>query len=605
MDYTSKVAALIRNAEQDYTTGTTRIGKYVEFSQYENIERINAYINSKHISGEVDSMGREKPFFNIVNAARNIWYKATDIDRKDIRIKSTKASNVLFAFLATLKLQEWMRKTDFGQFLNEWGRALATYGSAVVKAVEVDKVLTLKVVNWSNFISDTINFEGSPKIEKFDFTESELLQNSAYDKTVVKSLIENAKTVRKTRDGTNRDNKDDFIEIYEVHGYFPDSWITSKEEDNDKYSQQMHVVSFYLNEKGEYDDYCLYKGVEAYDPYTVTHLIKEEGRVQSIGAVEHLFDAQWMQNHTVKAMKDQLDLSSKLIYQTADGNLLGQNVLSALETGDIIVHAPNAPLTMLNDMSTDIGALKTLSDMFYQQGQRTTGATDAIAGNTMPSGTPYSSVAIQLQASEGLFEIMVENKGLQLSKIIRERVIPVLKKQLNTTDEIAEVLSDQNIQFIDSIYIPNEAIRRYNKKVADKIFEGEIADPFDQAGAENEIRNELALLGNQRFIKPSDINDKTWDEVLKDIEWEIEVEITNEASDKRAVLQTLTTVLQTIVSNPAVLQDPNAKMLFGKILEETGTVSALQLNAAQTQPSQAPPSAAGMQAVGQLSANTK
>ena len=60
--------------------------------------------------------------------AVNIWYRATDIDRKDIRIKATKQRDILGAFLATIHLQEWMRKDNFGKFLNDWGRSLAKYG---------------------------------------------------------------------------------------------------------------------------------------------------------------------------------------------------------------------------------------------------------------------------------------------------------------------------------------------------------------------------------------------------------------------------------------------------------------------------------------------
>jgi hypothetical protein len=37
-----------------------------DFDLCENINKIDAYINSRHVSGKTDSMGREKPFFNIV-----------------------------------------------------------------------------------------------------------------------------------------------------------------------------------------------------------------------------------------------------------------------------------------------------------------------------------------------------------------------------------------------------------------------------------------------------------------------------------------------------------------------------------------------------------
>lgn len=601
MDYTKKVAELVRLAEDNYTTGTTKISKYVEFSQYENIERILAYVNSKHISGDTDSLGREKPFFNIVNAARNLWYRATDIDRKDIRIKSTKFSNVLFSFIATLKLQEWMRKNNFGQFLNEWGRDLSTFGSSPIKAVDDGEALNLEVVNWSNLISDVINFAANPKIQKFDFAASELLQHPLYYKDQVKSLL-NSKGTRKMADRQQVDQKADFYEVYEVHGYFPESWISGKEEDDDVYSYQMHTISYYLDENDEYQDLCLFKGVEDGDPFTLTHLIKEKGREQSIGAVEHLFDSQWMQNHTVKAMKDQLDLSSKLIFQTADGNLLGQNVLSAMETGDILIHAPNSPLTMVNNVSHDIGALKTLGELFYLQGNKTVGYTEAITGDNLNANVPLGSFEIANKESHGLFEIMVENKGLQLAQIIKKHVLPRVKKELDSSEEIAEILSSEHIETIDSLYVPNEAIRRYNKKAADIIFDGGVAPEFNPAEAEAEIRSEIAPLLNQRFIKPSEIDSVKWKDVLKDVEWEVEVDITNEGSDRRVVLQTLNTLLQTVVSNPAILQDPNGKMLFSKILEETGVISSVQLqNTKQNTPSPTPQASGGSpKSVGEL-----
>lgn len=606
MDYTKKVGELVRKNETDYINGETQLSKYVTFSQYENIERIDAYSNSKHIYGDTDSLGREKPFFNIVTAAVNIWYRATDIDRKNIRIKSTKFANVLFAFVATLKLQEWMRKAKFGVFLNEWGRALAKYGSAVVKFVDTGDFLTAEVVPWNRLISDTVNFRANPKIEKFYLTEGELRRNELYDQKQVEDLIAN-KSTRKNQDGQQKDNKSDYYEIYEVNGYFPRSYRTGKDTDKDIYEEQLFVMSFQLKDDSddEYDDFCLFKGKKAKDNFMITHLIKEDGREQSIGAVEHLFDTQWMQNHSVKAIKDQLDLASKLIYQTADGNFVGQNVLTSLENGDILIHAPNAPLNLVNNASHDVGSLKTLADMFYLNGQRITGTTDAISGQNMPSGTSYSLGQMLNNESHDLFEIMTENKGLAIVEMMTEFIIPHLKTKLDTKEEIAEILSEENIQYIDSIFIPNEARRRVNKQKAEEIFNGLVASPADYQGEEEKIKSELGQLGNQRFIKPDELDEKTWNDVLKDIEWEVEVEVTNEGTDKKATLQTLTTVLQTIASNPAVLQDPNMKMIFNKILEETGTLSAIQLSLPKPTPQPTPQGGGGIpKSVGELLTKT-
>lgn len=389
------IGEIVRKAETDYITGETVIGKYVRFSQHENIEKIDAYINSKHISGETDSMGRDKPFFNIVTGAVNIWFRATDIDRSNIRIKATKSKDFIGAFLATIHLQEWMKRDNFGQFLNDWGRSLARYGSSVLKFVEKNGKLHAQVVAWNRLISDTVDFENNIKIEKLYLTPAQLRKNKAYDQDKVTELLSKLSS-RTTMDKEKKDNKLDYIEVYELHGELPLELLTENEEDSEVYQQQMHVLSFVQSEEkaGEYDDFCLLSGREKKDPYMITHLIKEDGRSQSIGAVEHLFEAQWMSNHSIKSIKDQLDLASKLIFQTADQNYVGKNVLSAIETGDILIHEENHPLTQLANSSHDITSLQSFGQQWQLLAKEITSTPDSISGNTMPSGTAYRQVAI-------------------------------------------------------------------------------------------------------------------------------------------------------------------------------------------------------------------
>ena len=243
--------SLIREMEDNYVNGETVIGKYVTFSQYDNLEKIDAYINSKHTSGLLDSLGREKPFFNIVTGAVNIWYRATDIDRKNIRIKATKQKDYISAFLATIHLQEWMRRANFGVFLNEWGRNLAKYGSAVIKFVEKKGQLHIENVAWNKLISDTVDFENNPKIEKLYLTPAQLRANKAYDQDVVEYLLSHLGS-RETLDGQKKDTLNDYIEVYEMHGLLPLSLLTDNENDETTYVQQMHVIS-YINSQATFN----------------------------------------------------------------------------------------------------------------------------------------------------------------------------------------------------------------------------------------------------------------------------------------------------------------------------------------------------------------
>jgi len=61
------IAQLVRRLEAEDRRGNTKISKYVTFNFRETLNTIDAYLNSKHISGDTDSQGREKPFFNIVS----------------------------------------------------------------------------------------------------------------------------------------------------------------------------------------------------------------------------------------------------------------------------------------------------------------------------------------------------------------------------------------------------------------------------------------------------------------------------------------------------------------------------------------------------------
>ena len=581
--------------ERDDKMGEVVIGKYVNFNQRENLEKIDAYLNSRHISGETDEEGREKPFFNIVMAARNIWFRATDIDRKNIIIRATKEAQLLFSFLATIKLQNWMRKQAFGRFLNDWGLSLATYGSSISKFVEKGNKLFCEVMPWNRMIVDPIDFENNVKIEKLWFTPAQLLKKKEYDQKFVKQLL-NAFEKRETSDGQKKDAKDEYVSVYEVHGEMPVSYLTNEDEDEDEYVQQMAVISFIQRKdksQGDWDDFTLVRGREAKDPYLIAHLIKEDARTQSIGAVEHLFEAQWMENHTVYTIKNQLDLTSKTIFQTSDGKFVGQNALQSIENGDILIHKVNEPLTQISNRA-DIAALQSFGAQWKQQANEIVGISEAMLGAAPKSGTAWRQTEALLMESHNLFEIMTENKGLYLEEILRKYVIPHLKKQMDTSEEISDILEDYQIKQIDAAYLPNEVNRRVNRKIKNAVLSGKLFTK-EQQGQETQLETDnltkaLARLGNQRFIKPSEIDSRTWKEALKDLEWEVEVDVTGEQADTQSALTTLTTVLKTLAVNPMILQDENMKLLFNRILEKTGAVSPVELRQTeQIQPQLVPP----------------
>lgn len=594
------IGGLVRELETNYIEGTgTTMSKYVTSDLNEDVNKIYAYLGSKHISGETDSQGREKPFFNIVTSARNIYYRATDLDRKHIEITPSKSTDVVHSMMATILVQDWMRREDFGSFLNDWGMDLASFNSSVVKFVEQGSKLHAKTVPWSRLIVDQINFESNPKIELLELTEGELKRNESYDQEVVEKLLD-AAAARELTDRTQQDNKTGYIKLYEIHGLLPLSFLTGDDKDDDEYVQQMHVVSFVASkEDGKFDDFDLYMGREEKDPYMLTSLLPStDGSISLDGSVKNLFEAQWMMNHTSKNIKDQLDIASKLIFQTSDGNFVGRNVLNAIEQGDILIHKNDQPLTQVNNGSHDITAQESFQGMWKGLASEINGVSESMLGNTPPSGTAWRQVEALLQESHSLFELMTENKGLYLEKMLREFVIPHLKKQMDNADEVSAILDEHNIAKIDAMYVPLEAKRQFNNKAVDSVINAletndfsQLPEEFNPEQEQANVKQEMAPLGGQRFFKPSDVSDRTWKEELKDLEWDLNVNITGEAINKNMVLTTLSTALNA-VANPAFAGNPQAQLVVSKILQATGVISPLEIASLPTaQPQEAQPQA--------------
>ena len=589
MDTQKEIGELVRELEENFLSGDTQQSEYVSFNLKDNINRVDAYINSKHISGDTDSLGRDKPFFNITTSAVNVWYRATDIDRKDIKVKPSKIKDTVKALIASKQLEKEMEKMSFGQFLNKWGRGLARDGSVVVKFVEKDGQLHANVISWQSLIIDPIDFDNNPVIEILQLTPAQLRREKAYDQEIVSNLIKTVKS-RETNTGNSQNTSENYIKLYEIHGELPLSYITGKEKDDEEYTQQMHVISFVEGKGGEYEDFTLVKGREKEHPYMITHLIEEDGRSKSIGAVEHLFEAQWMQNHTAKQIKDHLDLASKMIYQTADPNFVGQNVLEEIQSGDILTHAPNKPLNQLNNSSHDIGTLQSFGEQWKALGNEITGISEAMLGETPKSGTAWRQTEAILRESHSLFEVMTENKGLHIIDMMHRFILPYIKKKLiNNHEEILATLKDNEIEVIDARYISVEADKRAKEDIKDALLKGEVPLEVGTEKYAGDIKQELSKLGNRRSFVPDDITNLDWNEYFKDMEWEIEVDVTGEAKDTQANLTTLTTVLQTIAGNPMILQDKNAKLLFNKILNMTGAVSPLELSETTPVPQQTNP----------------
>ena len=584
MEKTQTIGSIIQEIENNYINQPTKISENVDFSQFENNNRIEAYLASQHMSGLYDAKGREKPFYNIVISAVNIWYRATKRRLKDIKVRADKEGNVLASYMATVLLKNWANKTDFESFLTQWGMTLASYGSAITKWIDRGDELDYSVMKWGNIMSDTIDFYSNPVVEKFYLTPADLINHKGYDKKVAKNMLDSI-TSRKTLRDEQVDNNDNYIELYEIHGVLPLSLVTGNESDDDEYVQQMHIVGMLGSTANkDYEEFTLASGREDKSPYILTNLLPDATgqRATGKGAVELLFDAQWMVNHSQKLIKDKLDLA-KTIYQTSDEAFVGKNSTTNIDNGDILITAPNQPLGRL-DSSVDTVSLANFATDWNNLSQSLSSTPDAMRGGDIKSGTAYRTQQLAVNESSSLFEEMGYNKDIALKEMFREFIIPFVKRKMDTTEEISAIMESQDIKKIDKKFVSNKVNAKVNAKMISEILdERKMPTPEDQANMMQEeqagLNAGLADLGNQRFFKPSDIDSKTWKESIKDFEWDVEIDTPTDQKDVNLAMETLTNVLATITDpmKAQALQTPMGKFLFNKILTLTGAISPLEI----------------------------
>lgn len=597
------VGEIVRKAESDWRTGTVTKSKHVKFNPLETLNKIDAYLNSTHTTGQYDSRSRKKPFFNIVTAQANIWQRATDIDTNKIKFRGDNSKSWLNAIIAKIFVRKWMRKERFPQFLNDWGRVLSRYGSAVVEGIENSSGLHLSVLGWFTIIIDARQFGPNPKIKVLELTEAQLLERVTtmkYNKDAVDSLIkEGAENTRHIMEGAQTDTKPGYYRLYEVHMTLSREILKKARKqdtiDADKYEffPQVHVISMIgkkdTSGKDEWKDFTIYAGIEKEGVHKITHLIEEDDRSIAVGAVENAFTAQWMVNESVKAEKDAIEIGSRLAMQTADESLTGQNVLDDFMSGDIFVHRPNMPLAKVDLAKPDIQSISGQREAWRGLAREINGISEAMLGIAPKSGTPASQTIAILRENYSLFELMTENKGLAVIDFFRDWILPYIKtKLLNNTDEIGEELENEDIERIDAVFLKDAAIKKANRQMfdeinknLDRIAAGKSIEPIDMGGMMqanlDQMQESLKLMGNTRYFKPSEITNAMWAEQLKDFGWDMEIDVTGEESDIQEAYAAMTDALS-LVMNPAYETNEDAKMIVRKMLALKGAVSPTQLS---------------------------
>jgi len=529
----------------------------LSFSQKQTIRTIEFYNNSKYLKGNKDELGREKPFYQILNAICDVENTAKDLDTKDINITSDDGNHYLESWLLSKDIQVWMKESNFAKVLNDMRDIHTRYGSLLVKKVVKEGKLTLEMPEWKNTMTDQVNIIQGAIVETHWMTAGELSKMTEWDKKSIRELLKKVK-------GSNKR-----IPIYEIRGEFPQSYIKelNKEKitpkDEITYSYQLYYIAGLpteIKDQSITPTIPLYWEDDTERVYKYLARKPKAGRSFGVGVMEEGEESQVWTNDAVLKQYRAMEYTTKVIAQSASKKLKGRNLLTETDDGVILEHEDGKPITRVDLLpSGGLTQYQNLINQWYAQLEKTTSAYAAQRGDTPPSGTPFRLQATVIQQSSSVFKTLQQELGIFITEIFEDWIMPYLAKQLTKEHILAYEFSPEELKEIDNKFNAKYA----NQKAIEMILSGKIftQENYDKwIGVADEFIKQTKA---QRFIQiPKDF--------YKNLKAKVTVNITGEQRNKAATLESLNNILTVYASNPNLSQDPVASQLLSKIIELSG-----------------------------------
>lgn len=520
------------------------------------IRTIEFYSNDKYLSGQLDSLGREKAFYQIGNFRVTVAKTATDVDVKDIKYEPDSLDDAVAAMIINHELYKFLKESNFSETLNDMGKARPKYGHLIVKKCEYDSELDIEVVELTNLDFNPNDVMGGVLIESHYLQPSELADKED-------AGWENINDVLKAHAKANK-NKPAQIEIKEVTGVFDETFDPDMD-DTEANEMKFKKMCFYIGVVNK-KKFLLYKEDLRDDEDKYKGLAWEKVKLSmGRGVVEDGFEAQWATNDSMLAMSNAMALSGKVILSTDSQKIQG-NAITGVDNGHIFQVEQGRSLTSVNLSASALPQFQNIIELWRQQYDNSVSVHDANTGEAPTAGTPYSQTALLNQVANSPFEYQREVWGIFLNEILNDWIFPYLIKKIKKPHYLVSEFGDEELQLIDDTI----NAQNHNQMVKDKILEGDVPTPDDIAGVKTAVAKSLSAFGNKREIQ---IPDK-----FLDVQGKITANITGELKNKQAILASLAQIGKDITAtyNPntgqfGAMQDPFLRKLYGNIINLAGT----------------------------------
>lgn len=512
------------------------------FNQAETLKTIDLYLNSKFKSGSTDSNGFRKLFFNIVRPACDIATKFIDIDTANILLVPTKGDDEMRVWFMQRRLHQYLKENGFAELLNEISENYPKYGHVVLKK-SGKKWGMVPLVNLR--LDPTVKkMEQSSEVQEIHLMTREEMPEGWDTESLFKASNEQVFVIteeyKKVKKGYERC-------IY--------ANITK---------EGKSVESEINNANTELRQYEVLKDKVDKLPYRELKWDEVQGRWLGLGFVEYLEDNQIATNEAENLERKGLHHKALQLYQTRDEMVGGSNVLSNAENGDII--KVNSEITPIQKDNSDLSAFNNTRGRWDKNSDQKTFSFDAARGDNLPSRTPLGVANLSVGMVASYFEFKREKFGLFIKRLIEDDIIPDFQKDNASEHTLMFLGSDDEIDKLDKVIVDvkvGEAIMKEAEKTG--FFPAkEVVDD-----ARMRIEAQLKKNKNRYLNMPASY--------YKNAKFFVDVEITGEGMDTAKQNEMMNMALQTLASNPGIIQNKTTRTIFFALLSGNG-MSPAKLN---------------------------
>lgn len=542
------VLRAINKEVQDFQTKQVTLVPGLYFNQYEILQKIFFYYNSKFQSGEIDDEGDRKYFYNIVKNPCKVYTKAIDFDTKNIRLLTTGGGEPTKTWFMERDLKYWMRDKQFGKVLNRIFYELPIFGSVVLKIVDGEPYF----VDLRNFIVE----QSADCLDDMNFITEVHNYTPAQFRKIAKQMKWTQAKVNEVMDNFHQMKDTSHIRLYERYGE-----VVEEDENGMKYPyKRVFIADVGVDEIDNYGRITVkHRGVELSseewegNPYWEFHAEKIPGRWLGVGVVETLFEPQIKQNETVNLESKSAYFLSLHVFQTRD-QAFNRNLKGNIRNGEVL--NVDSEVTEVNIADRNGAFFNEQTRKWQNNRDEMTFAYDAIQGERSPAGTPLGSTQISVGQTLSYFEGIQENVAMDIKEMLYEVVLPQFEKE-NTKKHTLRLVGKDLDAYIGMV--KNELVA---KEIIRQIVNG--------ANLTNQDRDVIGTAITEAIKQEKEKILDIPSGYYEGIKYDIDIDITGESIDTRVRSATYFAGLQAITADPTLLQDPIKKKFFFKYLEDGG-----------------------------------